>query len=144
MILYNLQEIRDAFTEKDVFDFLEAYKDRMMAPDQDILNVMFSGKIKYADEKIYNLETFGNSVISGEELKYILYEAVVIHFNGPIKPWDPKGANWADALWWKYEKGQNHLGAYVKYRVLNAPVKVKYNLRELRFLIEAQIKKRKG
>ena len=141
VILYNLKLLRKRLDAQDIFDCLNQYKDKLSALDQDILNILFSEHICYADEQIYNHETLGFSVLTREEMNCIFHKACIIHFIGPLKPWNYKGANWADKLWWKYERQRGRTVQYVKYKILNFPTKLYYICREIIFIGQAQINK---
>lgn len=141
VILFNLEVLRNKFSAPQIFRVIENNKERLKAPDQDILNILFCGHVEYEDEAIYNHETFGFHVIPKKEMAVLNNDAKIIHFTGPIKPWNPKGANWADGLWWKYEIARGRWKEYIRYRILNAPVKVYHIGREVYYMILAQINK---
>lgn len=141
VILFNLEAMRSEFSVEDVFSVIEKHENQLKALDQDILNIMFCNKVIYANEKIYNHETFGFHVIPQEEMKVLRNDAKIIHFTGPIKPWNPKGANWADGLWWKYERARGCWVGYIRYRILNAPIKLYHIGREVYYMVLAQVKK---
>ena len=137
VILYNLERLRRDFTANDFFNCIDKNREKLHAPDQDVLNIMFAGKVKYADESVYNNETFGGYVLDRAKIKILHTKAKIIHFNGPIKPWNPEGANWADDLWWKYERKRGRWKAYVGYTVAHIPMKAHYLGRELFYIGKA-------
>lgn len=141
VILYNLEKIRKDFTVYDFFKCVELNKERLRAPDQDVLNMMFAGKVKYNDALIYNNETFGDHVLDKGKIEILHTRAKVIHFNGPVKPWNPRGANWADDLWWKYEKRRGCWKAYYKYKIMHIPTKLYYWGREWFYIAKAIVSK---
>lgn len=141
VILYNIEKIRADFRVQDIFDCIDKYKDKLKAPDQDILNILFASHLKYADEAIYNNETFGNYVLSKDKLKILHTQAKIIHFNGPVKPWNPRGVNWADDLWWKYERKRGRKTDFFQYKLQNFPIKIFCYLREFYYLLLSIIKR---
>ncbi len=141
VILYNLDEIRKNHTIEDVLRCLNEHSDNLKAPDQDILNLLYQGKVVYSDPAMFNHEVFGDFIYSKNERSFIMHQAKIIHFNGPVKPWDPKGANSAGELWWKYELLQGNKLEYYKYKIFHFPTKCRYGLREIYFIILAQLKK---
>lgn len=143
VILFDLQKCRSVFTLSSILDTIGTYKEKLKAPDQDILNILCQGQVKYAPSDIYNNECFGNHVFSPQKMKILKSKACIIHFDGPMKPWNPKGVNWADKFWWKYAKRQGLLLQWLQYRIQNSSVKVKYAIRELFYMAYAQLNKLK-
>lgn len=141
VLLMDLERIREHYNKSDFIRCLEMYCDVLEAPDQDVLNIVFHGKTKYEDERLYNHEVFGFSVIDKAEVSYIYNDAKIIHYNGPIKPWNYKGANWADKLWWRYELKRRRYFSWIKYMICNTPVKAFYCFRELYYIIRGQLLK---
>ncbi len=142
VVLYNMIEIRKALTAQDVFACIDMHRDHLDLLDQDILNVLFDGKVKYADAQIYNHEVFGFNILSKTKMTDIQNNARIIHYKGAIKPWNPKGANWADKYWWKYEKLRGgRVFPAMKYCFYHAPIKIWHYLREGYYLVKGQINK---
>ena len=140
VILFNFNEIRSSITIEKIYDCIKKYKTQLQAPDQDVLNILFTDKIKYANPMIYNHETFGSYVLGREKLKILHEETKIIHFNGPVKPWDPKGANSADDIWWHYESMRGRRKERFCYFIQHLPYKIYYNMREIFYIIWAQVK----
>ena len=141
VILFNLKKLRSIFSQDLVFSYIDTYHDRLKALDQDILNIMFIGHVKYANELIYNHEIYGGYVTAHKQMVILRNQTAIIHFTGPIKPWNPEGANWADSFWWKYERKRGRAKEWLVYRILNLPMKLYYNFRELYFFVFAQMRK---
>lgn len=143
VILFDLQKCRSIFTLSNVQNTIKTYKEKLKAPDQDILNILCQNKVKYVSADKYNNECFGDHVFSAQKMLVIKKEACIIHFDGPMKPWNPKGVNWADRFWWKYARQQGCILQWLSYRICNFPVKAKYALRELFYMGRAQLNKLK-
>lgn len=142
VILLNLEAIRRSFSVQSVFDCIETHRNHLDALDQDILNLLFENQVKYVDAQIYNNETFGFNVLSKEKMTELRNMAKIIHFTGSMKPWNYRGANWADRYWWKYEKGRgDRVVAFLGYRCLNTPIKLWHIAREGYYLFLGQAKK---
>lgn len=141
VILFNLEKIRNDFKVSDFIECISYNKERLLTPDQDVLNILFQGNINYADEKIYNNETFGDYVLSKEKMNILKTKTKIIHFNGPTKPWDPHGVNWADKFWWRYEKKRGRFIKFLEYRIKNFPIKIKSYFRELFYIFISVLKK---
>lgn len=142
VVLYDLQALRQSLTVQQVFECIEKHRDHLDALDQDVLNLLFESKVKYNDAAVYNNETLGFAVLGRSKMAELKNTAKVIHYIGSMKPWDPKGANWADTYWWKYEKNRGNTAAYIQYRLMNSPVKLWHCIRELYYLVLGQIHKR--
>ena len=73
-------------------------KDAIHFPDQDILNYLYTGHVKYADNLLYNCQRFGKK----EEEKQVQYDQVVIlHYTGIRKPWDIRFLDKRAKYYWK-------------------------------------------
>lgn len=142
VMLFNFEAIRRDFTVQDIFDCIEQYREHLDALDQDVLNVLFENRVKYVDASVYNNETLGFNILNRKKMTELKDTARIIHFIGSMKPWNYKGANWADRYWWEYEKGRGgRTVPYLKYRLLNASVKLWYYMREGYYIILGQINK---
>ena len=143
VILFDLQKCRSIFTLSTIQDTIGTYKEKLKTPDQDVLNILCQNRVKYAPADKYNNECFGDHVFSAEKMKFLREEACIIHFDGPMKPWNPRGVNWADRFWWKYARKQGLIAQWLSYRIRNFPIKLKYLVRELFYMGRAQLNKLK-
>lgn len=93
ILLMNLEKLRRSFCEEDIYRVAEEKKEHLKYPDQDVINLIFRGKIKVL-ERCYNYNTgYG----SGKEmLKYVAggfikekKYPVIVHYMGASKPWQP-------------------------------------------------------
>lgn len=142
VVLYNMTAIRQDFMVQDIFDCIDKHKNHLDLLDQDILNVLFDSKTKYMNAHIYNNATLGFNILGKLKMREIHENAHVIHYIGAMKPWNPKGANWADKYWWKYELQRGgRWRAFVSYSVRHFPVKLYHYIRELFYFIEGQLHK---
>ncbi len=94
VLLMDLEAIRETFHEEDIYQIIEETGEFLHYPDQDIINLLFRGKIKILD-RCYNYNTGYGS--DKEMLKYMLggfikekKYPVVVHYMGATKPWNPK------------------------------------------------------
>lgn len=96
VMLLNLNKLRrDKIGEKLLNNTIEL-ADIIEYQDQDIINITFKGKIKELDSK-YN---FASSNVLREKNK--IKEAIIIHYTGPIKPWDNNCKHRLRMLWKQY------------------------------------------
>ena len=93
VILFNIPLMREQFDLNDMFAFLAREGGRYEFPDQDLINVYFKDRIKYAPRE-YNFTTEYVSV--GDFLHYLFSpryrrseRAVIAHYMGKCKPWKP-------------------------------------------------------
>lgn len=110
MIMFNIKEIE---IENYLSNFLFLFKDeRLLYPDQDILNKIFENKIKFIHSKwnyLYGEMAWNKNfvnLISGEYKKEFIegmnYPSI-IHFTSPKKPWNCPSADYAE-IFWKYAR----------------------------------------
>ena len=98
VLLMNLAALRAADVEKRLVNI--AIDPLSQWPDQDALNVVCRGHIKYLDER-WNFQVFTHPVRE-------LPGPGIVHYIGRIKPWCSPRLQHAD-LWWNYfyQDGQN-------------------------------------
>lgn len=101
VILFNLEKIRREFDERIVYELIEEKKNILQYPDQDILNILFQNKVKYADKMIYNYQVHYDWKYKGEG-EFIKKKAKIIHFAGPVKPWGIKYFHGSYKYYWIY------------------------------------------
>ncbi len=88
VLLMNLDAIRRDFSLQKVLDTLEENIQRLWLGDQDLTNILFCGKIKLIDEKIYNLDERAYNRTKKEfTLDDVAEKTAIIHYNGKHKPW---------------------------------------------------------
>lgn len=116
LILYNLKEIRKGLDYYTDVKIIESNKENLKMPDQDILNILYSNKVKYADNSLYNVQIRWDSEV---DYNIIQGKAKIIHYIGRIKPWNLRWKNKTNNLFWNYSIGLK--GYYKKrlYMVLN-------------------------
>lgn len=89
VLLCNLTLLRKEQKVQDVFDMLKERGESLKFPDQDLINVLYEGKIAVAEER-YNLNP--NILRWWEYLGYnfapfFLKKPAIIHYMGSQKPW---------------------------------------------------------
>lgn len=109
VLLMNLELQRKNIDENAIYRFVEKYRNRLIMPDQDVLNALYSKHIKSLDETIYNYDArFYNQykLRSGGlcDMDYILHHTVFLHFCGKKKPWNRGYSGKFHALYKHYEK----------------------------------------
>jgi lipopolysaccharide biosynthesis glycosyltransferase len=94
ILLMNLKEMRAWNFEEKFIDLLSKYSFRV-AQDQDYLNVLTNGKIKYVDNS-WNVQPVPNNVCKVDKIN-------LIHYNMLWKPWVFDNVDYED-IFWQYAK----------------------------------------
>ncbi len=92
ILLMNAKKMRDARMDEHFLALLNKYQFDTVAPDQDYLNAMCNGKIKYLSD-VYDIMP-----VEGAKDRE---DAVIIHYNLFSKPWLFDGIQYGD-VFWKY------------------------------------------
>jgi lipopolysaccharide biosynthesis glycosyltransferase len=99
--VFNLSKWRQDNIEEKIFALCDVYYDKLKFPEQDLLNIACSEKIKYLplawNAAPLLLYTFP------DEKKEALSDPYIIHYAGERKPWTYPDAPYAD-LFWKYAR----------------------------------------
>ena len=110
-ILFNLDEFRKTCTVEEMMDFAMSYQWELL--DQDVLNYLAQGKVKYVD-MAWNVMMDWRDIrikeIIGRAPHYLYEEYMaarkrpkIIHYAGPDKPWDIPYSDFAE-VFWQYAK----------------------------------------
>lgn len=109
VLLMNVDKQRREMDEHEIFDFINKYKNRLVLPDQDVLNSLYSDSILELDEILYNFDTrfyHYNKLVSsgGIDMDYIFRNTCILHFCGKKKPWHKNYIGVFLSLYKYYEK----------------------------------------
>ncbi|WIV13795.1 glycosyltransferase family 8 protein [Proteiniborus sp. MB09-C3] len=109
VLLMNLERQRLSIDENTIFEFVEKNHSKLIMPDQDILNALYSKQIKALDEKLYNYDAryyrYYKMKTNGIcDMDYVIKNTVVLHFCGKRKPWKKSYSGKFHALYKHYEK----------------------------------------
>lgn len=118
IILFFAAKIRDVFTGNDINKYVEQYKDKLIYMDQDILNIMYSGNVKYMKSSNYNYQIsyMDKFDLSDEKNK----EIFLLHFIYKVKPWNYRYLNEAKYLFWQYARKCGYRKKYTSFKVGNS------------------------
>ncbi len=94
ILLMNLKEMRAWGFEEKFINLLSTYSFRV-AQDQDYLNVLTSGRIKYVDNS-WNVQPVPGNICKFDEIN-------LIHYNMLWKPWIYDNIDYSD-IFWQYAK----------------------------------------
>ncbi|UJL46299.1 glycosyltransferase family 8 protein [Virgibacillus sp. NKC19-16] len=109
VLLMNLDLQREKMKEQEIFDYVEENKKRLLYPDQDIINALYSQDIKNLDEVIYNYDPryyrYYKAVSSGKmDVDYVIHNTRFIHYRGKKKPWNKNYTGKFHSIYKHYEK----------------------------------------
>ena len=109
VLLMNLALQRKKIDPQDIFNFVEKNKKRLILPDQDIINALYSKEIKNVDEVLFNYDPryyrYYKLVSNGKyDMDYVINHTVVLHFCGKKKPWHKNYSGKFHSLYKHYEK----------------------------------------
>jgi len=109
VLLMNLKRQREKIKETEIYQFVEENSKKLILPDQDILNGLYSKEIKNVDEILYNFDPrfyFYYRLANKNEvdMDYIIHHTSIIHFCGKKKPWQKNYNGKFHSLYKHYEK----------------------------------------
>jgi len=95
VMMLNLFMLRQQQKIQEVFDYIEEYRNRLIFPDQDVINGLYAGRTIIIDPKIYNLSErywlIHNLKPKNKgckiDIDWIRRNTVIIHYCGKNKPW---------------------------------------------------------
>lgn len=99
VLLMNLALLREKRFDEHFLSLLNTYHFDSIAPDQDYINAICNGKIKYLGEEWDTMPKENSPELEG---------ARIIHYNLFSKPWCYDGIQYAD-YFWKYAKDSGYL-----------------------------------
>lgn len=108
VLLMNLTLQREIIDENKIFNYVDKHKNRLIMPDQDILNALYSPQIKAINEIKYNYDpryfNYNKIISNGKiDMDYIMSNTSIIHFCGKKKPWHRNYNGKFHALYKHYE-----------------------------------------
>lgn len=120
ILVFNVRNWNDNKLVKKALDLVEQ-NPKLVCPDQDVLNMVCKGRVKYLDMK-WNYawqHIVLDSEISSEQRalieKYKFEDVSIIHYTSGVKPW--KLRNWKNPygkIWWEYAKESNFYDSIVE------------------------------
>ena len=102
VMIWNLSILRGSYSLSDYLLLAKKLNYRMVTVDQDLLNYMHCGHIKYASPN-YNYFARMRSN-NGESYNDALHNAYIVHYLSE-KPWNADGFHFdIEKIWWEYAK----------------------------------------
>lgn len=106
VLLMNLKKLREVSIDTRFLELLNTYHFDSIAPDQDYLNAMCYGKVKYLS---------GNWDAMPEENTNPLDDPKLIHYNLFAKPWCYDNIQYED-YFWKYAKDSGYIDEIKEFK----------------------------
>lgn len=109
VLLMNLDLQRKLADESAIYNFVEKNRSKLIMPDQDIINALYSKQIKSLNEKLYNYDTryykyYKIATNNTCDMDYIIRHTVFLHFCGRKKPWNKSYSGQFYSLYKYYER----------------------------------------
>ena len=88
----NLEAIRHHVQRKDILDFIDKNRNRLILPDQDVLNGLYADRVMAIPDEIYNFDARYSLIYQAKsqgkwDLTWVIDHTVFLHFAGRDKPW---------------------------------------------------------
>lgn len=104
VLLMNLKDLRRTYTFDKYMEIFEEIRDKVVLPDQDLLNYTHYKNVKFVDENKYGLftQTAHENGMTYQEAKE---NVSILHFTGQAKPWTVNLVRYdIEKIWWEYAK----------------------------------------
>ena len=99
VILFNLRKIRKNPPQTQMTQIIKRIGDKIVYPDQDILNLIYTSDVKYTNRIRYNFQTNLTNDVDADNLGIIC-----LHYAGNKKPWDPLHSRNVAKYYWNEAK----------------------------------------
>lgn len=97
VMLWNITEVRKHYSFQDFMRVANEHRNELYWPDQDLLNYMAYGRVKYVDPYQYNY------FVKCSRYEKIPQQPVILHFTG-CNPWQVGVKTAMYQVWWDYVK----------------------------------------
>lgn len=92
VLLMNLSELRESQNCDEAMAFISSHREKLILPDQDVLNALYYDRTILLDPHIYNFDArYFNTVkvatLGKVDLKWVRENTAIIHYCGKGKPW---------------------------------------------------------
>lgn len=121
VLLMNLKKMRDDNIVPQLFANTRKYSRTIKFQDQDIINITFHKSITHIDYKYNYTDQARMDHLVGES------EAVIVHYNGPVKPWSQKYLSDGGLRYWG-DQYMTYRDMYESVFAVKKQTKTKYAL----------------
>ena len=92
VMLMNIEKMRETVTAEKIFRCVRRNYFRLYLADQDVINILFDGKITTLSEYLINLDErcfarLYKKLQKDKAFDYVKKNTAIVHFNGKEKPW---------------------------------------------------------
>ena len=104
VLLLNLAKLKERYTFDAYMDIFHSISDKVLFPDQDLLNYAHYKQVKFVDEIQFGLfaQAAHNMGMTYEEVRS---NVSILHFAGQAKPWTNNLVRYdIEEIWWDYAK----------------------------------------
>lgn len=104
LLLMNLPKLREAYSFETYRQVFLSISDYIILPDQDLLNYVHRGQVKFVDEFQFGL--FAQTAHQmGMSYENVSKTVSILHFTGQAKPWTTNLIRYdIEKIWWEYAK----------------------------------------
>lgn len=83
VLLLNIEELRKTTTLHEIVHSAQSIAQYLVYPDQDMLNYLYTGRVKYCNQNQYNCQAMAVVSLAQDQIKNI----AILHYAGLHKPW---------------------------------------------------------
>lgn len=102
VMLMNLVSLREFTNRDEIIKKIEMIKDKLLYPDQDVLNVLYEGEVKCIDGKEYNYQVGKDKIIPS----HLKNNVAILHYCSSNKPWIYYCINDVSIYYWRVKAKQ--------------------------------------
>ena len=109
VLLMNLPQMRKEMRPADIFAYAREYEERLILPDQDILNGLYGTRILGVDDSVWNYDArrydrYWLGSHGEKDMDWVMDHTVFLHFCGKNKPWSRGYEGHFSALYKHYQR----------------------------------------
>ncbi|SEF61658.1 glycosyltransferase family 8 protein [Lachnospira multipara] len=130
VLLMDFKKLREVEMGSNFLRLYNKYHFDTIAPDQDYINAMCHGKIKYLSDVWDAMPTEGKAVLENPKL---------IHYNLTDKPWQYDEVQY-ESYFWEYAKKSEYYQEILNYKAAYDQTKKDIDAKETNEMLEASIK----
>ncbi|MGM9988589.1 MAG: glycosyltransferase family 8 protein [Bacillaceae bacterium] len=109
VLLMNLSLMRTQMHASDIFSYVKEHQDRLILPDQDVLNSLYGAQIMKVDDSIWNydarwFEKYRFNSQGEKDMDWVMDHTVFLHFCGKSKPWEKNYTGHFSSLYKHYQR----------------------------------------
>lgn len=128
VLLMNLSRQRERVHREDIFSFIEENRNKLILPDQDVLNGLYGEEILPLDDSLYNFDarkskTYFMASSGQKDIEWVMKNTVLLHFCGKQKPWIKNCQNRFNVLYKHYMNKAERIAGEESKEILPAALR---------------------